>query len=151
MGVLDGDSAVYMLKIESKYHIRMYSRVGRRMPLYCTAIGKVLLAYMTAEEREAALKGVKLLPMTQNTITSRGTRRRDRPDPRTGLRPGQQPREEACTASVPPSSTTLAPSSPRFPFPGRASRYGRGDEAEKIEQVKAAAARISTTLGFEAQ
>ena len=41
------------------FQIRMYSRVGRRMPLYCTAIGKVLLAYMTAEEREAALKGVK--------------------------------------------------------------------------------------------
>ena len=46
MGVLDGDSAVYVLKIESKYTIRMYSRVGRRMPLYCTAIGKVFVFSM---------------------------------------------------------------------------------------------------------
>ena len=28
-------------------------------------------------------------------------------------------------------------------------RYGRGDEAEKIEKVKAAAGRISTILGYE--
>ena len=29
---LEGDSAVYILKIESKYTIRMYSRIGRRIP-----------------------------------------------------------------------------------------------------------------------
>ena len=71
MGVLDGDSAVYVLKIESRYTIRMYSRVGRRMPLYCTAIGKVLLAFAKDEEREASLKDVRLLAVTKNTLTTR--------------------------------------------------------------------------------
>ena len=152
MGVLDGDSAVYVLKIESNYHIRMYSRVGRRMPLYCTAIGKVLLAYMTAEEREAALKGVKLLPMTQNTITSRPAldaeiaRIREQ-----GYGLDNEEREEGLHCIGAPIFdytgaivATLSVSWPGF-------RYGRGDEAEKIEHVKAAAARISATLGLEAQ
>ena len=71
MGVLEGDSAVYVLKVESRYTIRMFSRVGRRIPLYCTAIGKVLLAYSSPRERKAALEGVRLVALTPHTITTR--------------------------------------------------------------------------------
>ncbi len=71
MGVLEGDSAVYVLKIESRHTIRMFSRVGRRIPLYCTAIGKVLLAFAREDEREPALKGVRQLAFTQKTLTTR--------------------------------------------------------------------------------
>ena len=45
VGVLEADSVVYVLKIESRYTIRMFSRVGRRTPLYCSSLGKVLLAF----------------------------------------------------------------------------------------------------------
>lgn len=55
LGVREADRAVYVLKVESSQHIRMYSRVGRQMPLHCTALGKVLLAWETAEARAAAL------------------------------------------------------------------------------------------------
>ncbi len=44
LGALDEDSIVYIHKIDSMYNLRMYSRIGRRNPLYSTAIGKVLLA-----------------------------------------------------------------------------------------------------------
>ncbi len=71
MGVLEGDAAVYVLKIESKHTIRMFSRVGRRIPLYCTAIGKVLLAYADQEERAVALRSMRLVALTPRTLTSR--------------------------------------------------------------------------------
>lgn len=71
LGVLDGDTAVCVMKIETRNRIRMYSRVGRRMPLYCTAMGKVLLAFMPDEERDATLGMIRLTPMTANTIVSR--------------------------------------------------------------------------------
>jgi IclR family KDG regulon transcriptional repressor len=71
MGVLEGDAAVYVLKIESKHTIRMFSRVGRRIPLHCTAIGKVLLANAGAEERAAALRTMRLVAQTPRTLTSR--------------------------------------------------------------------------------
>lgn len=71
MGVLEGDAAVYVLKVESKHTIRMFSRVGRRIPLHCTAIGKVLLAYAGAEERAAALRSMRLVAHTPRTLTSR--------------------------------------------------------------------------------
>ncbi|MDD3823086.1 MAG: IclR family transcriptional regulator C-terminal domain-containing protein [Sphaerochaetaceae bacterium] len=69
MGVLDEDMAMYVLKIESTYTIRMYSRVGKRIPLYCTAIGKVLLAGMPEHEQEHMLRLIRLIPFTPHTIT----------------------------------------------------------------------------------
>lgn len=68
MGVLEGDKAVYVLKKESSYTIRMYSRVGKAIPLYCTAIGKILLADMDKQELKTYLSQVQLKPFTPNTI-----------------------------------------------------------------------------------
>jgi IclR family KDG regulon transcriptional repressor len=150
MGVLDGDSAVYVLKIESKYRIRMHSRVGRRMPLYSTAIGKVLLACMSEEERATVLENIKLLPITKNTLTSRAALDAEIAHIRRqgyGL-DNQENEEDLHCIGAPIFDYTgaivaaLSVSWPSF-------RYERGDEAKKIEQVKAAAARISAILGFE--
>ena len=150
MGVLDGDSAVYVMKIESKYQIRMYSRVGRRMPLYCTSIGKVLLAYLGGDEREAALKGVELLPMTKNTITARAALDAEIAAIRgQGYALDNEEREEGLHCIGAPifdhTGTVVAALSVSWP----SFRYERGNEADKIESVKAAAARISATLGLE--
>ena len=68
MGVLEGKTAVYVLKKESSFTIRMYSRVGKTIPLYCTAIGKVLLSDMTERELQQYLSKVPLKPFTVNTI-----------------------------------------------------------------------------------
>jgi IclR family KDG regulon transcriptional repressor len=69
MGILDGDEVLYVLKIESRYTIRMYSRVGKRVPLYCSAMGKALLANLPAGEREALLGSSRPVKFTPNTIT----------------------------------------------------------------------------------
>ncbi len=53
LGALDEDSIVYIHKIDSMYNLRMYSRIGRRNPLYSTAIGKVLLAPARSRRGEA--------------------------------------------------------------------------------------------------
>ena len=68
MGILQDDSAVYVLKEESSYTLRMYSRVGKLIPLYCTAIGKVLLSEMTDEELDGYLSRNELKPFTPKSI-----------------------------------------------------------------------------------
>lgn len=151
MGVPDGDAAVYVLKIESKYHLRMYSRVGRRMPLYCTAIGKVLLAYMPEDEREAALKGVKLTAITQNTITSRAALAAELQRIRArGYALDNEEREEGlhCIGAPVFDFTGKVVATLSVSWPG--FRYERGSEAEKIARVKSGAERISAILGYEA-
>jgi len=71
LGLLEGGEVVYADKIESPQTIRMYSRVGRRSPLHCTALGKVLLAYQT-EEALRDLLHAGLRRYTPRTITSPG-------------------------------------------------------------------------------
>ncbi len=68
MGVLEGKNAVYVLKKESSFTIRMYSRVGKTIPLYCTAIGKVLLSDMSERELHHYLSRVTIRPFTPNTL-----------------------------------------------------------------------------------
>jgi IclR family transcriptional regulator, KDG regulon repressor len=45
LGVIDEWEVVYIDKIESDQPLQMYSRIGRRAPLHCTALGKALLAW----------------------------------------------------------------------------------------------------------
>ena len=42
---------VYIDKRETSESLRIASQVGMRLPAHCTGVGKVLMAYLTAEER----------------------------------------------------------------------------------------------------
>ncbi|OBW92651.1 transcriptional regulator [Gallibacterium genomosp. 3] len=68
LGILDGHEIVYLHKIDSKYNLRMQSRIGRRNPLYSTGIGKVLLSDMSDDEVRNILSEVKFVQYTKNTV-----------------------------------------------------------------------------------
>ena len=70
LGAFDEDAIIYIHKIEGDYGLRMQSRVGWRKPLYSTAIGKVLLAYMPPDESRAVLSRVEFKKPTQKTLGS---------------------------------------------------------------------------------
>lgn len=62
--------AVYVEKLDSPEQLRIYSRIGATVPLYCTAVGKILLAYMPDDERERALPQLGIERFTPNTVGS---------------------------------------------------------------------------------
>jgi DNA-binding IclR family transcriptional regulator len=66
--VRHGLSAVYVEKLDSPEQLRIHSRIGASVPLYCTAVGKIMLAYMPDEEREKALPQLGLKRLTPNTV-----------------------------------------------------------------------------------
>ncbi len=68
--VRHGLSAVYVEKLDSPEQLRIHSRIGAAVPLYCTAVGKVMLAYMPDEERERILPQLGLKRLTPNTMGS---------------------------------------------------------------------------------
>jgi len=72
LGVLEEGEVLYLAKEESSQTIRMISYIGKRAPLHCTALGKVLLAYMSEEERKKILEEKELPRLTKNTITDKG-------------------------------------------------------------------------------
>jgi DNA-binding IclR family transcriptional regulator len=68
--VRHGLSAVYVEKLDSPEPLRIHSRIGATIPLYCTAVGKIMLAYMSEPEREKVLEQVELKRFTENTATN---------------------------------------------------------------------------------
>jgi IclR family acetate operon transcriptional repressor len=68
--ILDGREALYLDKVESPQSLRIFSRIGRRAPLHCTAVGKVLLAWRPKAEQSALLGRGPFDGLTPRTITS---------------------------------------------------------------------------------
>jgi IclR family transcriptional regulator, KDG regulon repressor len=66
--VRHGLSAVYVEKLDSMEQLRIHSRIGAAVPLYCTAVGKVMLAFMQADERDRVLPQLALRRLTPNTV-----------------------------------------------------------------------------------
>ncbi|GAA2456320.1 IclR family transcriptional regulator [Actinomadura vinacea] len=69
LGVREGDEVIYLDKYEAPHQIRMYSRIGLRMPLHATAMAKVLLAGLPPVRREEIAAGIDYTPFTPSTIT----------------------------------------------------------------------------------
>ncbi|RZQ62938.1 IclR family transcriptional regulator [Amycolatopsis suaedae] len=59
---------VYIDKYEGTHSVRMYSRVGKRAPLHCTAVGKVLVASFPPGQREEVARAIDYVRLTDNTI-----------------------------------------------------------------------------------
>jgi len=71
LALRDGDSVVYVEKKESPHSMRICTSVGKRLPLYCTAIGKAILAFLDEAEVLKLFDGLTLEQLTSNTITSK--------------------------------------------------------------------------------
>jgi IclR family transcriptional regulator, KDG regulon repressor len=70
LGAFDEDSIIYIHKVDADYGLRMQSRIGRRNPLYSTAIGKVLLAGMEPGAAREILSRVEFKKSTRKTLSS---------------------------------------------------------------------------------
>lgn len=67
---IDNQLGIYIGKLDAKNQIGLRSRVGKRIPLYCTGGGKVLLAYQTPQWIEEYLANTERTCFTENTIVS---------------------------------------------------------------------------------
>jgi DNA-binding IclR family transcriptional regulator len=66
--VRHGLSAVYVEKLDSPEQLRIHSRIGASVPLHCTAVGKVMLAYLSADEQNRILPELDLKRLTPNSV-----------------------------------------------------------------------------------
>jgi IclR family transcriptional regulator, pca regulon regulatory protein len=69
VAVLDEGAVVYVARAASRRHPAV--RVGSRLPAYCTALGRVLLASLPADQAGAELSKFELVARTPFTVTSR--------------------------------------------------------------------------------
>lgn len=71
VAILKESHIVYLDVVETDLTVRVVPRVGSRLPAYCTAAGKIQLAYMTEEELDHYLPSKELKGFTPSTITDR--------------------------------------------------------------------------------
>jgi IclR family transcriptional regulator, pca regulon regulatory protein len=73
MGVLDSTRVVYVYRLfghrRGQYTVDLNLGVGANVPVYCTAVGKVLLASFSDAERREVLAGLDLIPHGPRSIT----------------------------------------------------------------------------------
>ena len=71
VAILKEAHIVYLDVVETDLTVRVVPRVGARLPAYCTAAGKVQIAYMTDEELENYLPTKEMKRYTPKTIVDK--------------------------------------------------------------------------------
>jgi IclR family transcriptional regulator, acetate operon repressor len=66
---LSGDEVVYLDRVETPEPLRFYLRPGSRVPVHCSASGKMILAQMSPSQRRKLLAHAPLKQYTPKTVT----------------------------------------------------------------------------------
>lgn len=150
--VRDGDQAVYVEKVESNRPVRLYTRVGRRVPLHVAACPRLLLAYCTDEEVAAYLRCASLVKFTPNTVADVDQIwRLIREVRRTGFSTGYGELEPETAAVAVPVRDHTREVVAALSLAGPEWHFRNEDLSELVKCSREAAAEISAEMGFRAR
>lgn len=71
LAILVDSDAVYIEKIEPRAHLRMYSQIGKRIPVYCSALGKSLVSELGPDKLVELSQSLVFEQFTNTTIMTR--------------------------------------------------------------------------------
>jgi IclR family transcriptional regulator, acetate operon repressor len=70
LAMLDNHQVVYTAQVPGRHSMRMFTEVGRRAGVHCTAVGKTMLATLPPARVAEILHRSGLTPQTEHTITA---------------------------------------------------------------------------------
>jgi DNA-binding IclR family transcriptional regulator len=71
LSVLQKTSVVYLDKVEPNRRVCISSKTGTSNPVYCTSMGKAMLAFQPEEIIEQIIAKIRFVPYTHKTLCSR--------------------------------------------------------------------------------
>lgn len=71
VGVLNDTEVMSIENVETQSALKSTVIVGKRAPLYCTGVGKALLAFLPIDERKRIIDRIQFQRFTTNTIVDR--------------------------------------------------------------------------------
>lgn len=77
MGIRDGIDVVHLISACCEYTEELSIPMGHRQPLYCTAMGRVILSSMSENQVNDVLKNSNLLELTPKTIIDKTAIKRE--------------------------------------------------------------------------
>jgi len=147
--VLDGKEALYLDKVESPQNLRIFSRIGHRAPLYCTAVGKILLAFRPPDEGEALLGSGPFQPLTRHTSTSPARLRQELAQVRVqGFAVDKEECEEGAYCLAVPVRNAQGRIEAALSVSGPTVRLGARQALELVPLMRRAGEELSAQLGF---
>ena len=69
LAVPSRDEVVYLDKVQTDLQLQLNVEVGTRRPMYCTGLGKAILAFLPEVQLEQVLNTSSMRPFTPRTIT----------------------------------------------------------------------------------
>ena len=149
--VLDGPVVVYIDHVHSQKHVlRTFTRLGARVPLYATGVGKVYLSKMGADELDTYLDSVKLERYTGKTITDRNTMLKElRMIKKQGYAVDDQEKESGVRCVAAPIFDYNGSMAAAISISGAAQWITRERIKPLARMVMDCAERISTELGYK--
>jgi DNA-binding IclR family transcriptional regulator len=150
--VRDGDQAYYVDCYESTRRLRSFSSIGDKAPLYCTSVGKAILAFLPGEEIARYISEIELKPFTANTILDKARLREEigRTAAR-GYSVDDMEHEEGVRCIGAPLRDSGGVVIGAISLSGFAQRVSREREVEIAERVVGVAREISRVLGFNSR
>lgn len=71
LGILQKTSVLYLDKVEPNYSVCRNSKLGTSNPVYCTSMGKAMLAFQSKETVEKILSKIHFVRYTSKTLYTR--------------------------------------------------------------------------------
>lgn len=71
LAMLRRGEVVYLDRVEAQWALRLHLPVGSAIPAHCSASGKLLIAAMPTDQRDALVSALPLTRFTAHTITDR--------------------------------------------------------------------------------
>lgn len=149
LAIRHGLTAVYVEKFESPEPLRIFSRIGANVPLHCTAMGKVFLAFLPPEEQNEVLSRLPFTRYTASTICSlAGMRAELKNVSQQGYAIDDEEHEAHIKCIAAPIWDEPGKVIAAFSITGPATRMQRARLREFASLVRQTSATISKALGY---
>ena len=151
LAVTEGTDVVYVLMHETNHTVRVIPRLGHRLPAYCTASGKVQLAFESQDRLLQLFEDRPLRKLTHNTITELDRLREHLADvARQGYAVDNEELEDGVSCVAAPVRDYSHKVVAGVGLSGPVSRFSTERiHTELVPLVKEAGAKISQRLGYE--
>ncbi|MBU0517299.1 MAG: IclR family transcriptional regulator [Proteobacteria bacterium] len=70
LSILEGVEILYIIRIKTEKILSYDLQIGSRLPLYCTSMGKSLMAFTPPDQVRRIFKDIEFKPLTHRTITN---------------------------------------------------------------------------------
>ncbi|MED1599837.1 IclR family transcriptional regulator [Alkalihalophilus marmarensis] len=148
--IKDQLEALYIEKLDTTHPVRLFTKVGRRSPLYAGACSRIILAHMAEEDVESYLQEQKLTAYGNGTITDAAKLRDILSDSRKkGIAISRSELENGTTSVAAPIFDFKGEIAGGLSIAGPSERFSDDKIQQMIDQLKHASYEISKELGYK--